>query len=178
MMRASRVTSAHPGPGWRAGGREGIEGGRWWRQDSPVGELVVEAGPAGVRRIVIDGVTPADGEPERDDEIAWELDEYFSGQRRRFTVPVELGAVASLFRRRVLETLRDHVGYGETVAYGELAVMAGRPGAARAVGSAMATNPVPILIPCHRVVAAGGIGGYGSGLDRKRTLLALEGVEM
>jgi methylated-DNA-[protein]-cysteine S-methyltransferase len=157
---------------------ERIEGVRWWRQASPVGELVVEAGPAGVRRIVIDGVTPTDGDPEPDGRVARELDEYFAGVRRRFTVPVDLAGVSAPFRRRVLETLRDDVGHGETVAYGELAAMAGRPGAARAVGSAMATNPVPILIPCHRVVAADGIGGYGGGLDRKRALLAIEGVEM
>jgi len=94
-------------------------------------------------------------------------------------VPVDLGAVTSPFRRRVLETLHREVEYGETVSYGELAVMAGRPGAARAVGSAMATNPVPIVVPCHRVLAAGGrIGGYGGGLDVKRSLLAIEGVEV
>jgi len=164
--------------GWWAGRRAGIEEVRWWRQGSPVGELVVEAGPAGVRRIVIDGVAPIDGDPEPDDDIAGELAEYFTGHRLRFTASVDLAGVTAPFRRRVLETLRDDVGYGETVAYGELAAMAGRPGAARAVGSAMATNPVPILIPCHPVVAADGIGGYGGGLDRKRTLLALEGVEM
>jgi len=152
---------------------------RWWRQASPVGELTVVAGPAGVRRIVIDGATPADGDPERDDQIAGQLDEYFDGDRIRFTVPVDLDGVTAPFRRRVLETLRDDVDYGETVAYGELAVMAGRPGAARAVGSAMATCPVPILIPCHRVLAAGGaLGGYGGRLEHKRVLLAIEGVEV
>ena len=175
-MRASSPHSERQG--WRAGGRAGVEEARWWRQASPVGELVVEAAPGGVRRIVIDGVTPSDGDPEPDHDIVRELDEYFAGERSRFTAPVDLDGVTAPFRRRVLETLRDDVGYGETVAYGELAAMAGRPGAARAVGSAMATNPVPILIPCHRVVAADGIGGYGCGLDRKRTLLALEGVEM
>lgn len=130
-------------------------------------------------RIEFGGRTPADGDPERDDEIAAELDEYFAGRRHRFTVPVDLGSVTATFRRRVLETLRRDVGYGETVSYGELAVMAGRPGAARAVGSTMATNPVPLLVPCHRVLAAGGaIGGYGAGLGTKRALLALEGVEV
>lgn len=156
-----------------------IEGVRWWRQASPVGELTVVAGPGGVRRILIDGATPADGDPERDDAITRELDEYFAGERTRFTVPVDLDGVTAPFRRRVLETLRDDVAFGETVAYGELAVMAGRPGAARAVGSAMATCPVPILIPCHRVLAAGGaLGGYGGRLDHKRVLLAIEGIEI
>ena len=169
-MRAQ--TGSHPV-------HERIEGVRWWRQASPVGELTVVAGLDGVRRILIDGATPADGDPERDDRVACELDEYFAGERTRFTVLVELGGVTAPFRRRVLETLRDDVGYGETVSYGELAVMAGRPGAARAVGSAMATCPVPILIPCHRVLAAGGaIGGYGGRLEHKRALLAIEGVEV
>jgi methylated-DNA-[protein]-cysteine S-methyltransferase len=80
----------------------------------------------------------------------------------------------------VYETLRRDVGWGETVSYGELAEMAGRPRAARAVGNAMSRNPVPIVVPCHRVVTAGGrIGGYGpSGVPTKRFLLALEGVEL
>lgn len=169
-MRASCANSAH---------HERIDAVRWWRQASPVGELTVVAGPDGVRRILIDGATPADGDPERDDRIARELDEYFAGERTRFTVPVDLDAVTAPFRRRVLETLRDDVAYGETVAYGELGAMAGRPRAARAVGAAMATCPVPILIPCHRVLAAGGaIGGYGGRLDHKRALLAIEGIEI
>jgi methylated-DNA-[protein]-cysteine S-methyltransferase len=88
------------------------------------------------------------------------------------------------FRRDVLDTLRKEVGWGETVSYGELAAMAGSPGAARAVGTIMARNPIPFVIPCHRVIAAGGrIGGYGgtaatqhANLAIKRTLLAREGV--
>ena len=79
-----------------------------------------------------------------------------------------------------METLAREVGWGETVTYGELADLAGRPRAARAAGSAMRDNPLPFVIPCHRVVAAGGrIGGYGGGrnaVDLKRTLLAREGV--
>jgi len=173
-----RTVSPLGGPEVRIEGVR-IEAGRWWRQDSPVGELTVVVGPDGVRRIELGGVTPADGDPDRDDEIAAELDEYFVGRRRRFTMPVDLAGVTTPFRRRVLETLHRDVAFGETVSYGELAVMAGRPGAARAVGSTMATNPVPIVVPCHRVLAAGGaIGGYGAGLGTKRTLLALEGVEV
>lgn len=151
----------------------------WWRQPTPVGELTVVAGPNGLREIELHGTTPPDGDPERDESIAAELDEYFARRRRRFTVPVDLGSVTAVFRRRVLETLYRDVPYGETVSYGELAVMAGRPGAARAVGSTMATNPVPVVVPCHRVLAAGGrIGGYGGGLGMKRALLALEGVDV
>jgi methylated-DNA-[protein]-cysteine S-methyltransferase len=149
----------------------------WWRQESPIGELTVVAGEQGLESIRVNGATPPEGDPEREDKIAAELNEYFAGRRRRFSVPVNLESVTSPFRRRVLETLHCDVGYGETVSYGELAVMAGRPGAARAVGSAMATNPVPIVVPCHRVLAAGGkIGGYGGGLAIKRSLLAIEGV--
>lgn len=140
----------------------------WWRQPTPVGELTVVAGPNGLCEIELHGPTPPDGDPERDESIAAELDEYFARRRRRFTVPVDLGSVTAVFRRRVLETLYRDVPYGETVSYGELAVMAGRPGAARAVGSTMATNPVPVVVPCHRVLAAGGrIGGYGGGLRMK-----------
>ncbi len=85
------------------------------------------------------------------------------------------------FRRTVLETLRREVPWGETVTYGELAAMGGRPRAARAVGTAMASNPVPLVIPCHRVVASNGLGGYGGAdgrPDLKRALLALEGVHV
>ncbi|MGQ0802588.1 MAG: methylated-DNA--[protein]-cysteine S-methyltransferase [Actinomycetota bacterium] len=152
---------------------------QWWRQETPVGEMTVVAGDAGLRRIQLNGSNPPEGDFERDEKIAAELDEYFGGRRRHFTVPVDLGSVPATFRRRVLETLSRDVPYGETVSYGELAVMAARPGAARAVGSAMANNPVPIVVPCHRVLATGGrIGGYGGGLGMKRALLALEGVEL
>lgn len=166
-----RISSAHSAPRIR------IDELRWWRQATPVGEMTVVAGETGVCRIHLNGSDPPEGDFERDDRVAAELDEYFAGRRRRFTVPIDLGGVKADFKRRVLETLHRDVPYGETVSYGELAVMAGRPGAARAVGSAMATNPVPVVVPCHRVLAAGGrIGGYGGGLGMKRTLLALEGV--
>ena len=111
--------------------------------------------------------------------IARQLDEFFAGRRTEFDVAVDL-TVADLsdFQRHVLATARAEVPYGETVTYGELAELAGRPGAARAVGTAMARNPVPLFVPCHRVVAAGGIGGYGggpAGIALKRALLDLEG---
>jgi methylated-DNA-[protein]-cysteine S-methyltransferase len=95
-------------------------------------------------------------------------------------MPVDISAIDPGFPRAVYEVLHRDVPYGETVSYGELAEMAGKPGAARAVGNAMSRNPVPIVVPCHRVVAAGGrIGGYGpSGVGTKRFLLALEGVQL
>jgi methylated-DNA-[protein]-cysteine S-methyltransferase len=160
----------------------------WWRQDSPIGTLTVLAGTRGVRRIELGAATfdgeslngEADAVETRDDEIAIEIDEYFGGRRRRFTTPVDISAIDPGFPRAVYEVLHRDVPYGETVSYGELAEMAGKPGAARAVGNAMSRNPVPIVVPCHRVVAAGGrIGGYGpSGVGTKRFLLALEGVQL
>jgi methylated-DNA-[protein]-cysteine S-methyltransferase len=159
----------------------------WWRQESPIGRLTVLAGERGVQRIEF-GTNGFDAEVEVaggaaeacDDEVAVELDEYFAGRRRRFTMPVDLSPMDAGFPRAVYEVLLRDVAFGETVSYGELAEMAGRPGAARAVGNAMSRNPVPIVVPCHRVVAAGGrIGGYGpSGVGTKRFLLALEGVDL
>ena len=158
----------------------------WWRQETPIGVLTVLAGDRGVQHIGLGPVdldgddVPVDVVEACDDEVAIEIDEYFRGRRRRFTMPVDLSAVHAPFPRKVYETLRRDVGFGETVTYGELAEMAGRPGAARAVGNAMSRNPVPIVVPCHRVVASGGkIGGYGpSGVRTKRFLLALEGVAL
>jgi methylated-DNA-[protein]-cysteine S-methyltransferase len=121
----------------------------------------------------------ADAKYARDAAIAKQLDDLFSGRRRSIDVPLDLAGIGG-FRRTVLETLAREVGWGETVSYGELAEMAGRPRAARAVGTAMRSNPIPFVIPCHRVIAAGGkIGGYGGGrnaVDLKRTLLLREGV--
>jgi methylated-DNA-[protein]-cysteine S-methyltransferase len=143
--------------------------------------LTVLATDRGVQQIELGPVVfGGDAVEACDDEVAIELDEYFRGRRRRFTMPVDLSGLDTGFPRTVYEVLHRDVGFGETVSYGELAEMAGRPGAARAVGNAMSRNPVPIVVPCHRVVAAGGrIGGYGlSGVSTKRFLLALEGVEL
>ncbi len=106
-----------------------------------------------------------------------ELEEYFAGKRKRFTAPIDLSAVRSSFRRKVLKTLKA-VPYGKVTSYGQLAARAGSPGAARAVGTAMATNPLAVVIPCHRVIgAAGALGGYSGGLSTKIKLLLHEGVE-
>jgi methylated-DNA-[protein]-cysteine S-methyltransferase len=103
-----------------------------------------------------------------------QLEEYFAGKRRRFDLPLELDGTA--FQRDVWRALAD-IPYGSTISYAELAAMVGRPTAYRAVGQANGSNPIPIVLPCHRVVASGGrIGGYGGGLPTKRKLLALEGV--
>ncbi len=107
-------------------------------------------------------------------QLARELAEYLAGERRTFTVPLSLSGTA--FQLRVWKELLT-VPYGETISYGELARRIGRPGAARAVGGAMGANPVPILVPCHRVVPkAGGIGGFGPGKGWKEMLLRLEGA--
>lgn len=105
---------------------------------------------------------------------AQELDEYFSGKRKTFTVP--MCPEGTSFQRQVWAALRT-IPYGRTVSYKALAAQIGRPAAMRAVGGANGKNPLPILIPCHRVIAAdGSLGGYSLGLEVKRRLLELEGV--
>ncbi|HEX5569074.1 MAG TPA: methylated-DNA--[protein]-cysteine S-methyltransferase [Streptomyces sp.] len=105
-----------------------------------------------------------------------ELDAYFRGELREFSVPLDW-SLTSGFNERVLRTLAGSVPYGSVVGYQSLADRVGEPGAARAVGVAMGSNPLPVVEPCHRVVeSGGGIGGFGGGLETKRALLALEGV--
>ncbi|MFD8546153.1 methylated-DNA--[protein]-cysteine S-methyltransferase [Streptomyces sp. NPDC059649] len=107
---------------------------------------------------------------------AAELTAYFAGELRTFTVPLDW-SLSSGFHARVLRALASGVRYGDVVGYQDLADRVGEPGAARAVGAAMGSNPLPVVVPCHRVVASdGGIGGFGGGLETKRQLLALEGV--
>jgi len=151
-----------------------------WRQESPYGELTVVLSEDGVYEISL----PGDDQPDvattkADRAIAQQLDDWFAGRRHAFDLTLDLSEVNG-FRREVLETLAREVPWGEVVSYGELAALAGRPRAARAVGSAMRNNPIPFVIPCHRVVAAGHkIGGYGGGRNAialKRELLAREGV--
>ncbi|MFC5723039.1 methylated-DNA--[protein]-cysteine S-methyltransferase [Streptomyces gamaensis] len=105
-----------------------------------------------------------------------QLTEYFAGGRTVFSVPLDW-SLSSGFARRVLRELAAHVPYGTVVGYQHLADRVGEPGAARAVGAAMGGNPLPVVVPCHRVVeSGGGLGGFGGGLETKRALLALEGV--
>ncbi len=114
--------------------------------------------------------------PARLDPVRRELEEYFEGRRRRFEVPVNW----SLTRGYTREVLRRtaEIPYGGASTYAEIAYMAGSPRGWRAAGNALGANPMPIVVPCHRVLASGGgIGGYTGGLHRKRFLLALEGVE-
>ena len=156
--------------------------------DSPVGDLLVAATQRGLCRITYDAVP----EQELDrlaksfgirvlrsakpiDSARRELDEYFEGKRQQFDLPLDVTLLAD-FNRRVLEELA-RVPYGEVVTYGELAARVEHPRAARAVGTVMNRNPLPIVLPCHRVVGANGsLTGYGGGLDRKEWLLRLEGA--
>ncbi len=102
-----------------------------------------------------------------------EVAEYLTGQRREFSVPVDATGL-SPFTRQVLEACA-RVPYGETVSYAEIAQQVGKPGGARAVGQALGRNPVPFIVPCHRVVARGGrLGGFRGGEELKRRLLTLE----
>jgi methylated-DNA-[protein]-cysteine S-methyltransferase len=113
--------------------------------------------------------------PGRTDDVVRQLRAYFAGRRKRFDVPVDLRGVTP-FQRCVLEATAE-VPPGQVVSYGEIARRIGRPRGSRAVGQALGRNPVPIVIPCHRVVAAGGgLGGYTGGLAIKRKLLRLEGT--
>ena len=108
-------------------------------------------------------------------EIARELREYAEGTRRQFTLPLDLSAVKP-FQRTVLQ-VADSIKYGETRTYAWIAREIGNPRAARAVGRALATNPIPIILPCHRVLGSdGSLHGYGGGLPLKRKLLELEGA--
>jgi methylated-DNA-[protein]-cysteine S-methyltransferase len=151
-----------------------------WRQPSPFGDVTVVVSEHGVREISLPGDDQPDGKlGAADARVKRQLGEWFAGKRHDFDFDLDLEGVDG-FRRTVLETLAHDVRWGEVVTYGELAGMAGRPRAARAVGSAMRDNPLPFVIPCHRVVAAGGrIGGYGGGrnaVSLKRRLLEREGV--
>lgn len=145
--------------------------------------MLYEADSFGVGEVLVEGDVllwhelPRPGlEPKGDHPLARRLQLYFSGVRDDFAdVQLDLGWCTA-FQRATVEALRG-VGRGETVTYGELAALAGHPGAARAAGSFCAANRFGIVVPCHRVVGADGLGGYGSlGLDYKRRLLALEGV--
>ena len=155
--------------------------------DSPVGPLLLAATPAGLVRVAFEreghdevltqlaaDVSPRIlRAPARLDEVARQLDEYFAGGRHRFEVPVDL-QLAHGFRRTVLDHLRD-IAYGTTASYSAVAAASGSPAAVRAVGSACAHNPVPLVVPCHRVVRSDGtIGQYLGGTDAKRMLLELE----
>ncbi len=171
--------------------REGLVDVAYARVDSPIGSLLVASTDAGLVRLGFEReaadailqelavrIAPRVVEsPRRLDEVRRELDEYFAGRRDHFDLPLDW-RLSSGFRKTVLERLFADVPYGRTVSYLELATLVGNPKASRAVGTAMATNPIPIVVPCHRVLRTGGqLGGYGGGLETKVQLLALESGE-
>ncbi|MFJ4976594.1 methylated-DNA--[protein]-cysteine S-methyltransferase [Streptomyces coeruleorubidus] len=166
----------------------------WGVVDSDIGPLLLAATREGLVNVVFHatdavrdraverlasrlGTEPveAPGSPLLTEAIR-QVEAYFAGERRDFDLPLDWSLISG-FNREVLRELASGVPYGAVVGYGDLAGQVGQPGAAQAVGMAMGANPLPVVVPCHRVVeSGGGIGGFGGGLETKRKLLALEGV--
>ncbi len=157
--------------------------------DSPVGRLLLACTPRGLVRLAYldsDDEAPVLQElaarvsprvlraPAKLDESRRELDEYFAGRRTAFALPIDF-SLSRGFGRRVLRATAQ-IPYGSVATYGQVAARAGSPRAYRAAGTALGHNPIPIFVPCHRVLhAGGGLGGYTGGLERKRYLLGVEG---
>jgi methylated-DNA-[protein]-cysteine S-methyltransferase len=170
-------------------GAEGLADVSYAPLDSPFGTLLLAATKRGLVRLAFPE-EPVDSLLERLahtlsprivetsdglDSMRRELDEYFGGRRRRFELPLDWALVGS-FGRRVLRVTAE-IPYGGVLSYAEVAADAGSPRASRAAGNALGANPIPIVIPCHRVLRSGGaLGGYGGGVERKRWLLELEGA--
>ncbi|GGU20181.1 methylated-DNA--[protein]-cysteine S-methyltransferase [Streptomyces coeruleorubidus] len=166
----------------------------WGVVDSDIGPLLLAATREGLVNVIFHatdavrdraverlasrlGTEPveAPGSPLLTEAIR-QVEAYFAGERRDFDLPLDWSLISG-FNREVLRELASGVPYGTVVGYGDLAGRVGQPGAAQAVGMAMGANPLPVVVPCHRVVESdGGIGGFGGGLETKRKLLALEGV--
>jgi methylated-DNA-[protein]-cysteine S-methyltransferase len=171
-----------------AAGRSGLLDAAYDVVDTPIGPLLVAATDRGLLRISFDAdadhsladLTRVAGRrvlraPRAVDTVRRELDEYFDQRRRSFDLAIDLRG-ATPFTAQVLDELA-RVPYGHTSSYGELAARVGRPRAARAIGMVMNHNPIPIVLPCHRVVGSdGSLTGYGGGLHRKEHLLRLEGA--
>jgi len=171
--------------------REGLADAVFTRLATPIGRLLVVQGERGIVRVgfedeaedhLLAEVAAAFGPRivASDRELAATrdtLDAYFAGEGDPQALPFDLTLVPAPFRHVVLETLHDSVPSGEVVTYGKLAERAGNARAFRAAATACARNPIPIVVPCHRVLpAGGGIGNYGGGPERKRALLELEGA--
>ncbi len=155
-------------------GRDGLSGVTW-EKAAEAGESADAAGSRSGSRSGSASARPALPAERTAEAAVRQLGEYLRGERRSFDLVLDLEEL-TMFRRRVLEEL-TRIPRGETVSYGELAERSGRPGAARAVGNAVARNPVPVVLPCHRVIRSdGSTGRYGGGRERKRKLLRLEGA--
>jgi methylated-DNA-[protein]-cysteine S-methyltransferase len=168
---------------------EGLADVSYASADSPFGTLLLATTRRGLVRVAFPeedvdsvlerlarGISPRIVEtPAPLEEARRELDEYFAGRRRGFGLDLDWTLVGR-FGRRVLEVTSE-IPYGGVQSYGEVAADAGSPRGSRAAGNALGSNPIPIVIPCHRVLRAGGaLGGYGGGVERKRWLLELEGA--
>jgi methylated-DNA-[protein]-cysteine S-methyltransferase len=169
--------------------REGLVDVAYVTVPSPFGELIVATTRRGLVRLAY----PNEGRDEvleelastlsprvleassRLDEVRRELEEYFQGRRQRFEIPVDYALTRGFTQKVLRATAR--IPFGSLSTYTQVAGRAGNPRAYRAAGNALSSNPIPIVVPCHRVVhAGGGLGGYTGGLDRKRFLLSLEGA--
>lgn len=170
---------------------EGLLDVAWATLDTPLGPIAVFVTPRGLVRVAYDRenfgqVADEVAEqvsprvllaPQRTDVVREQLDDYFEARRRTFDVPIDWTLVRG-FNQGVLRATAE-IPFGETASYGDVAAAAGSPRAARAAGNALAGNPIPIVVPCHRVIHAdGGIGGYTGGLHNKRFLLRLEGTRV
>ena len=191
MLRraAEKLPSTVPELGARAEA-EGLVDVAYASVDSPLGPLVVAATPRGVVRVAYtDRSSPEEvleelaarvsprvlESPRRVDPVRRELDEYFAGRRREFKTPVDWSQLTGFTRKVLRATAR--IGFGDTSTYAGVATQAGSPRAVRAAGNALGANPVPVVVPCHRVLRTGGaLGGYAGGSERKEFLLRLEGV--
>lgn len=148
---------------------------------TPFGPIGLEASAEGMTALWLPPTVPPDfrtmpGEAVEEsllDRAEAQLREYFAGERREFTVPVDWSAMPGGFTGEALRGIAQ-IRFGEVESYGEIAARLGRPRAARAVGTACSRNPVPLLVPCHRVVRSGGMGVYGGGVEMKAGLLDLE----
>ena len=168
---------------------EGLLDVAYAMSDSPFGPLLLAATPKGLVKLSLPGHDPEEAledlaarisprvleAPARLDEARRELDLYFEGKLTKFDLPLDW-QLSGNFRRRALRTI-DRIPYGKTRSYTEIARSAGNERAVRAAGTACGANPIPIVVPCHRVLrTSGALGGYGGGLPMKEALLELEGI--
>ena len=152
-------------------------------EDTPIGPLAIWVTRHGVRRVGFVEQDMVDGrhwDPSGDETLAAafeQIGEYLAGSRKSFELPLDFSG-ATTFQRQIFERL-THIPCGRIISYGDIADELGDPGAARAVGQAVGANPMPIIVPCHRVMRSDGkLGGYSGGLQRKVILLGIEGVDV
>ena len=174
--------------------RSGLVDVAYALSDSPLGSLLLAATPRGLARVAYLGPDCSEADvlselasgisprvlalPQRLEQPRRELDEFFSGRRQTFEIPLDWALTKAGFTRRVLRAT-SRIPFGQTVSYKQVAGAAGSANAFRAAGTALGSNPLPIVVPCHRVLhSGGGLGGYTGGVQRKRTLLNVEGHQL